>query len=164
MSINDKATPTNYELAFPKLPSGVASSLTESKELVLHIFGTVLPGLMVTPIEGQWLGATAQIGGVIEFNEWNFNFIVDEELNNWWILFKWITKIANKKDVFAGNSYDIDASLRILDNYKNTVAKVKFIDVWPKGLGDVILSYREGESILESSCDLSFLRFEIEKV
>jgi hypothetical protein len=160
----NKGNSTNFQIIFPKLP--VSNNLADSKELTLHIHGAVIPGVSVELIEGNWLGMVTEIGGPTLFEDWTASFAVDNELYNWHLLYQWLMLICNKKDNPAGevDDYKIDATLKITDNFNANILKIKFIDVWPKALGAVNLSYREGQSLLESDLTLSILRYEVERI
>lgn len=160
----NRSTPTNFQIVFPKLP--ISSSVGDSKELSLNIFGAVVPGVSVEPIEGQWQGMTTEIGGSTIFEDWTVSFVVDHELYNWHLLYKWLMAICNKKDNPTGNiqEYKIDAYTKVVNNFNQTILRVKYIDVWPKGLGAINFSYREGQSLLESDLTLSIMRYEVERI
>lgn len=162
--MRNRSTSTNFQIIFPKLPT--SSNLTDSKELTLHIFGAVIPGVSVELIEGNWMGMAAEIGGPSIFEDWTASFVVDNELYNWHLLYQWLMLICNKKDNPTGDvvDYKIDATLKITDNFNASILKIKFIDVWPKALGSVNLSYREGQSLLESDLTLSIVRYEVERI
>jgi hypothetical protein len=162
--IENRATASNYEIHFPLLPG--QGSLNNSKDLTLHIFGSVVPGFGLRPIETSWQGAKVFYAGVPDYEDWDVRFIVDEVFTNWQILYSWMTLVANKRDRFSNvdSVYQIDATLRIFDNFQKTVLKLKMIDIWPKHLGSVILTAREGANLLESSVSFQILRFESEPV
>ena len=160
----NRSTSTNFQCVFPKLPT--STDLLDSRELVLNIHGAVIPGLSVEIIESQWQGMSVEIGGATLFEDWTVSFIVDNELYNWHLLYQWMMLICNKSDIPCGSfpNYKIDAHIKVTNNFNQTILKIKFIDVWPKALGAVSFSYREGQSILESDLTLSITRYEVDRI
>jgi hypothetical protein len=158
----NKASSFSFELTLPVIPS--QRELAPNEELTLNIFDTIIPGLTLGLEENRWQGAkTTHTTGVMDFNQWNVNFGIDVDFKNWKMLFKWLTLINNNKDRYIKrhSEYTVDSTLLIMDNFKNNVFSLKFIDVWPISLGDVTLNYREGESNLECLLTLSYDRYEL---
>jgi len=163
ISVNlNKAIPASFNLAFPILPTEV--TLDGTKELVLNIFGTILPGLTLENVEGPWQGGRIQLQiGKITFDPWTVNFVVDSELKNWQTLNRWMFYINNNKDRFGvfPNEMAVDASLSIVDNFGGSVLSVTFKNVWIQQLGELTFSMRDGEANLESSATFQYDRYEI---
>lgn len=165
MSINinvNKATPTSYELVFPLIPTETAINATE--EFSLNIYGTIIPGLNLDSVEHRWMGAKFQSdSGNVTFDPWTVSFIVDSEFNNWKLLYRWITFINNNKDKFGEDpaNYVVDATLRVTDNFRKEVLRIHFINVWINMLGEITLTHREGETLLESTVNFAYDYFEI---
>ena len=155
----NKSSSGYWALYFPKLP--IPNEL--HRDFVLNIFGTGIPSISTNPIEHRWQGAVVKLpGGTMNFNEWTFNFIVDEKLLNWQILFKWLSFINNNKDKFLENypNYCISPTLQVLDNFKKSTLKLQFINAWPIRLGEITLNTRQDDTVLEGQCTLTYDRFE----
>jgi len=158
----NKSSPSNFELVFPKIPT--ETTIQASDEFTLNIFGTIIPGLNIDSTEYRWQFAkTIQASGNISFEPWSVNFIVDSQLLNWKLLYKWITYINNNKDSFDGihKNYVVDATLRIIDNFRNEILRILFVDIWPQTLGEIAFSHREGETVLECMASFAYDRFEL---
>jgi hypothetical protein len=162
--ITNRSTSTNFQVVFPKLPIG--DTLSDSKQLSLDVFGTIVPGINIEVIESRWQGMNVEIGGPALFEDWTISFIVDNDLYNWHLLYKWFMEICDKHINPTGNveDYKIDAFLKVTDNFDQTILRIKFIDVWPKALGAINFSYREGQSLLESDLTLSITRYAVERI
>ncbi len=163
--ILDKASPANFSLVLPNLPPDI--SIADTQELVINIFGTVIPGTSLDILEHYWIaGKMHTDSGLITFDPWTVDFIVDENLLNWQILFKWMTYINNNKDVRGRipQDYQIDATLRILDNFQGEILRIFFVNLWINTLGEVRFSTREGDTNLESQAQFVFDRFELREV
>lgn len=164
-SILNTASGNNFQLFFPVMP--FSNTIKDSRDLTLHIFGSVLPGVTLDVSPASWQGfETKRADGTLTFADLRVDFVVDENLINWLLIFNWMQNINNNKDK-AGNDpkiYAADANIIMYNNYNKPIAKFKLIDVFPYDLTEATLSYRDGESYLESSCSFAYTRFEIEKV
>lgn len=163
--ILDKASPTNFQLVFPNLPPDI--TIADTQELVINIFGTIIPGLSLDMIEHFWAGGKFHAdSGLITFDPWTVEFVVDENFNNWQILFRWLTYINNNKDRRGRipPEYTIDATLRVVDNFQQEILRIFFTNLWINLLGEVRFSTREGENNLESQAQFVYDRYELRDV
>lgn len=158
----NKATSSNFELIFPRIPTG--KTIREMEGLTLNIYQTVIPSLTLMTTDVFWQGGVAHqdIGG-ITYEPWLVNFTVDSKFQNWTTLYKWLTFINNNKDVYGRSTdqYKIDATLRILDNFRNEILAVDLVGMWINMLGEIQLTYREGTQNMESSANFIYDRYEI---
>jgi len=160
-TVLNNSSPTNFELCFPKLPSEL--TLDSADEFTLKIFNTIIPSLSLDIMEQRWMGAATQrASGNVVFEPWNIGFIVDVNFTNWQLLFNWITFINNAKDDYIDmhKNYSVDATLRVINNFQEEIFKLFFISVWPNSLGEISLSYREGEPVLECTAGFAYDYFE----
>jgi len=156
----NKLTAANFQLALPLIPS--ETSIRATDELILNTFGVVIPSINIDQEEQRWQGAKIIVpGGTITFDAFTTNFMVDDNLDNWKVLFDWITYINNNYNSFVGdyNNYVIDASLRLTDNFGTQTRLITFKNMWIQSLGEVTLSQREGEPVLECNATFSYDRF-----
>jgi len=157
-----KASPTNYSLAFPLLPAEI--TLSANKPLVLNIFSSVIPSLTLSEFELDWQGLKNKVvGSPLLFDQWNVNFVVDADFENWQILFNWMSYINDnyEKHMETHKNYSVDASLQIIDNFKEDVLSLNFVSIWPTNLGEVTLSQRDGETLIECTVNFSYDYFKI---
>jgi hypothetical protein len=162
--IINRATPVSYRLVIPLLPS--ETRLTATKELMLDIFGVIIPTVTLDTTEERWQEAKMLMAsGSVTFDAWGFSYIVDSNFKNWSVLFRWLTFINNNRDKMLERpqDYSVDCSLSIIDNFNKEVLRILFKNAWIQSLGEVSMSQREGESILESSSVLYFDRYEIQE-
>jgi len=158
----NKASSFSFELVFPLIP--VQTELKPNEEFILNIFETVIPGVTLDIAEENWMGGKAnRATGALTFEPWNVSFMVDSEFKNWQIILKWFMFINNNKDKYIDlqSNYAVDATLRILDNFQNQKFSLFFVDVWPNSIGEVSLTYREGETNLEAQVSFTYDRYEI---
>ncbi len=162
MSISlNKSSPNNFELYIPLLPG--CSSLDSSRSIMLNIHNVVIPGIANNSTEHAFMGSNIFFGGTVNFSEWTISFIIDENFENWQYLYNWLMLIFDKKENFNANcdDYSIDMTLNIVNNFKKTVLKLKFVGAFIFSLGDVTLSYRDNASIVESEASFYYRYYEI---
>ncbi len=158
----NKSTPSNFRLVFPLLPNQIA--IHASEELILNIHGTIIPGIGLEPGEVNWHMAKSKIAqGPIIFDEFQVDFIVDTEFKNWNVIWRWIEYISNFKTKLMEHyrNFSVDGSLQILNNFNSEILRISFVRMWPVNLGQVTLSNRDGESVLECSATFTYDYFEI---
>lgn len=158
----NKASTFSFELVFPLIP--IQTDLRANEEFTLNIYETVLPGVSMGIEDRRWQGGVIHLAsGELTFEPWNVNFVVDSEFKNWQILFKWLTFINNNKDKYIDipYNYTTDATLKIVDNFQNHKFSLFFVNVWPNSLGEISLTYREGEAIMDAQVSFTYDRFEI---
>lgn len=154
----NKASANTFHLVFPKLPI----STDGERELMLNINGTVIPSIAIGETTQHWMGGTRKFPeGNVQFGDWEMNFLVDEKLKNWQLLYSWMMYINNNKDKYVEYQFQTDATLQILDNYKNKILDLKIVNAWPTRLGQINMTYTEGNSYLQCSVALGFDRLEI---
>lgn len=161
ISLN-KASPNNFMLTFPLLPSQTLVSATGP--LVLNIFSAVLPSVSIASEEKSWQNTKVKgTSSNMEFDQWLVNFMVDDYFYNWKLLFDWMSYINNNKDKMAEKeiNFKVDASLILLNNFKEKILNVKFVGIWPVTLGEISMNQREGDMSLECMVNFNYDYFEI---
>jgi hypothetical protein len=161
----DKATPTNYQLIFPLIPT--ESSISANNPFVMNIHSAVIPSLSIAVNEMFWQGNKVRYDlNPIEFDPWLVSFVVDAQLLNWSLLFRWMSFINNNWNKISEyhDEYAVDVSMVITDNYGNSVLELIFVDIWPSTLGEISFSQREGDVILESTVNFNYDYFYVREV
>ncbi len=153
----DKGNPTTFKLSFPTVPG--TDSIADSKEFFLHLYETIVPEITLEPNENHWKGNRSYGSALgIDYGTWNTIFHIDENFENYSMVYNWMMKIRDGIEQFHGQNatdHQIDSSLNIMDNFNNSIAEFKFINIWPSTLGEISLSYQEGEALL--FCTVTFL-------
>jgi hypothetical protein len=153
----DKATPTNYQLIFPLIPT--ETTIGANNPFIMNIFSAIIPSLSMATEELRWQGNKTRHGmEPMEFDPWLVSFVVDSRLDNWKLLFKWMSYINNNYNKIAEqhHKYGVDAALVVTDNYSNHVLELRFIDIWPTTIGELSMSQREGDIVLESTINFNY--------
>lgn len=161
----NKASPDKFQIVFPIFP--VMEEVQKSREITLNIFGNIIPGVSHQDNEEHWMGALHHRPvGNLEYNQYTVSFMVDENWENWYFLYKWMEFINNNKDKFATAKPDLvsDSNVLIKDDFNNLVLIFTLYHMFPLSLEDVSLEYRNGESFLESSCSFVYDYYEVEKI
>jgi len=162
ISLN-KASPTNFVLSFPLLPT--QTTLSGGIPLVLNIFSAVVPSLTLTSEEKMWQNAKVKgVQSPMEFDQWLVNFVVDDYFQNWKILFDWMSYINNNRDKMMEQerNFKVDASLILLNNFKVKILNITFVGIWPTTLGEVSMNQREGDIALESMVNFNYDYFKVD--
>ena len=158
MNLN-KSTSTEYQFVLNRLPNNIH----DMDELRLNIYNITLPGVSLNQQEMPWQGKHAQmhLGGVT-FDPLNINYLVDSEFKNWRVLFNWIMFIADNKEKPSAdaNSYVVDGSLLIMDNFNKVHTTISYKNLWIQTLGELSFSIRDGESFIESSATMMYDYYE----
>jgi len=158
----NKATPTNFELVFPLIPT--QTGIGANMELSLNIHSVILPAVSINPIEIDWQGARHKMHGTpMDYEIMNVQFNVDASFKNWKLLYYWMNFISNGKDKMAEfhKEYAIDTSLKIINNFNQNILAVKFASMWPTNIQEVSFSYKEGEVLLESGATFVYDYFQV---
>lgn len=158
----NKATNQNFQLIFPKIPT--EATIRGSEILTLNIHGTVVPSMTLGTVENSWQGGQYPMAiAPITYEPWYTNFEVDSDFDNWHKLYKWINYINNNKDTYDRNpgNYWVDATLHLVDNFDKPVLNVGIYNIFPTMLGEISLSYREGETNVQSSVSFAYTRYDV---
>ena len=130
--------------------------------LQFAIYGTVVPEITVPALEIRYAGSTLynSTHSKNPFPPVTVNFTIDNEYNNYWVIYKWLDLLHNEKtglfdkdslidnDIFA--EYQTDITIFGLDEFDNQRIKFKYVKAFPTTLGGVTYNYRDGGEI-ESS-------------
>ena len=152
----------NFQLVFPTLP--FTSDLVYSKQLSLQLINTGIPDLSLNKDILNWNGK--HINSIItdlSFGDLDITFLIDENFDNWKIIYDWIININNNQNITGKNlkEYTTDASLIVYNNFNKPILSLSFINVFPTNLGRVELSFRDGENFLECTATFSHDYFRI---
>jgi len=139
-------------------------------QLQYSIYGTVVPETAVPEVDLVYSGQTAKFTSYTKspYKSITVNFTVDNEFNNWWVLWYWLNVLNDSKestynynglvspDKFINlNNYQTNISVYGLDEYNNKKIQWYYIKAFITNLGEITYNYRDGEQI-ESSFTFAF--------
>jgi len=149
--------PTGFKLEIPKIPN-----------TTFFCQSVNIPGIAISEVEQQTVfNPVLYPGGKVEHENFTASFIVNENLENWLEVYKWIRSCSTYKNyddvVPMDKSLVSDAILFILSSKNNLIAKVSFQGLFPKSLSSIDFDYGDTElEALNASVDFAFTSFEVE--
>jgi len=153
--------------------------------LQFSVYGAVIPSVTVPEITEQYAGQSIKLSSHRRpaYNNVTVKFTIDNNFNNYWIIYKWLDLLNNDKesvfdlDNIAGtrssSNRDKNASLTPPDLYMTDMTlfakdefdknKVKFTykNAFPVSLGQIDYNYRT-ETEIETSFEFAFSQLLVE--
>lgn len=136
--------------------------------LQFSVYGVEIPKVAVADVEGRYSGQTFHFTSHKRpaYDNVNVKFTIDNQFNNYWVIYKWINLLNNNQEGFfhAENIpivelpyelYSTNITVFGLDEYDNRVIQFDFIGVIPVSLGGITYNYRDSSEI-ETEFDFSF--------
>lgn len=190
-SITNKARADKFLLVVTMPPvlkdinTNILSPRTQDKiqedALQFSIWGVVVPSVSVPKQDLRFAGQGYNVTGQSrpEYPPISVNFTIDNNFNNYWVLWKWLDSMNKIKDSgmdshFADKNIDKNPTLLenkytdyqttmtvyALDEYNNKVAKFDYTNSFITELGEIRYNYRT-ETELESSFTFVFNQMDI---
>ena len=144
-----------------------ANQLTNGK---YSIYGTIVPETTIPEVDLLYSGQTAKLTSYTRsaYKSVTVNFTVDNQFNNWWVLWYWLNVINDSKEStynynqltspenFANlNNYQTNITVYGLDEFDNKKIQWDYIKSFITNLGEITYNYRDGDQI-ESSFTFAF--------
>ena len=154
------------------LPSALRKrSLTDPtlniKKLEMSIFGTTIPQVSVPPVDTRILGQSVKFTSLNrpEYAPLNINFIVDNQFQNYYLLWRWLTIYNDPKmSGYTGpddpestpeTEYQTTFSILGLNEYNSPAIEFQFHNAFLTGLGPITYDYKGSEQI-ECTAEFTF--------
>ena len=177
-SILNKAKKDKFLLVFT-LPKALRETNTRDNlervdEKIIHdalqfsIFGTIVPQVQVNAIEESYSGQVFKFSGHHRptYSNITVNFVVDNQFNNYWVIYKWINLMNHNKEAFFHrdqmplanapfSEYATNFTVYGLDEYDNRKIQFDYIGVVPVSLGAINYNYQDPSQI-DSTFEFSF--------
>lgn len=139
-----------------------STSTLKEESMQLSIYGTIVPEIIVPALLVRYTGSTLYTSTHQKepYPAVTVKFTVDNEYNNYWVIYKWLNLLHDEKtgtfdktnlisdDVFL--DYQTDISIYGLDEYENNRIKFTYTKAVPTAVGGITYSYRDAAEI-ESS-------------
>lgn len=167
MSLHNQANITNFLFDIPD------AGLTRGFQL--NIQTALIPGIRISPTNvpsgSMGLGRANVPGSSMEFDPLVVRFLVDENLDSWLEMYRWMLIINNYLTLHNSAWDKGDAklpdhvTLNILDNCKkNIVLSIHYYGAWCSELGEIEFSYtEEGNPAITCTATFNYKYFQVEK-
>ena len=138
--------------------------------LQYSIYGTIVPETTIPEVDLLYSGQTTKLTSYTRsaYKSVTVNFTVDNQFNNWWVLWYWLNVINDSKEStynynqltspenFANlNNYQTNITVYGLDEFDNKKIQWDYIKSFITNLGEITYNYRDGDQI-ESSFTFAF--------
>jgi hypothetical protein len=114
-------------------------------------------------------------GNKLEYSEFKVTFLVDEQLQSWYELYKWMLAIASPKSLTERNtlnqlqnqftskaSYYSDASLTIMSALNNPLLRINYQRMFPIELSDIDFdTQKSADNIVTATATFRYEYFDI---
>lgn len=137
--------------------------------LQFSIFGTIVPDVQVPAIETKWAGSNIYISSHARppYPPSTVNFTIDNQFNNYWIMYQWLNlmrddkegafggitdarDLISQKDIISVSKYSTTFNVFGKDEFNNDVIKFEYFNAFPTQLGGINYSY-QGSDLINSS-------------
>ena len=134
---------------------------------------TTIPGISANPIERPTMfNKVYETPDELSYNNFDFSFIIDENMNNFLEVFNWMTSITAPKnfDQFrqlkeSKEGIISDISIVVLNSNKNSSIKINFKNCFPISLSEIILDTTQSDvQYPTATVTFQYDYYEIEKV
>lgn len=136
--------------------------------LQFSIYGTVIPAINVSTVEQSYSGQVFKFSGHHrpQYSNITVNFVIDNQFNNYWVIYKWINLVNHNKEAFfykeqmplkasPFEDYATNFTIYGLDEYDNKKIQFDYIGVVPVSLGSINYNYQDAQQI-DSTFEFSF--------
>lgn len=177
-SVLNKAKKDKFLLVFTLPPALLKSNARENPdrldEKIVHdslqfsIYGTVVPTVTVNTVETPYSGQVFKFTGYHrpQYNNVMVNFVIDNQFNNYWVIYKWINLMNHNKEAFfykdqqplvnaPFSDYATNFTVFGLDEYDNRKIQFDYIGVVPVSLGSINYNYQDPTQA-DSTFEFSF--------
>ena len=130
--------------------------------LQFSIYGTIVPAITVPAIEIRYSGSTLYNSSHSKqpYPPVTVNFTIDNQYNNYWVIYKWLNLLHDEKSGTYNNSnitederftsYQTDLTIYGIDEFNNEKIKFIYTKAFPTDIGGITYNYRDSGEI-ESS-------------
>jgi hypothetical protein len=144
--------------------------------LQFSIYGTVVPQIQVPAIPVNYSGSAMHISSQVHpaYPPITVNFTVDNQFNNYWVIYTWLNALRNYTDGTYATSiqdgvrangnmllkdYATDMTVFGLDEYNNEIVKWTYKRAFPTSLGEISFNNRSPGEI-DTTLQFAFAEIE----
>lgn len=134
------AEPKNF-FAGNKFKFTLSGSRWRNNQFELMVTGINIPGFQLGIVNhGTPIKQLERPGDSISFNDVSIEFLISEDLTEWKELFNWFRDLRDFNETVFDNEIVADGTLILLSNKNNPTMGIKFTDMFPYNLSDIVLS------------------------
>jgi len=144
--------------------------------LQFSVYGVVVPKIQVPAIALNYSGSPIHITSRTHptYAPVNVNFTIDNQFNNYWVIYTWLNTLRNAKTGLYGEpsnanefltsetrlkDYAADFTVIAKDEYENDVIKWVYKHAFPTNLGEITYNHRTSTEI-ETTFEFVFAEVE----
>ena len=144
--------------------------------LQFAVYGTVVPQIQVPAIPVNYSGSAMHISSQVHpaYPPITVNFTVDNQFNNYWVIYTWLNALRNYNDgTYATSIHDLpkasgnmllkdyatDMTVFGLDEYNNEIVKWTYKRAFPISLGEISFNNRTASEI-DTTLQFAFAEIE----
>lgn len=179
-SVLNKAHKDKFRMVvtLPKALRDINVSQNRANDKVLRdslqfsVYGVLSPAVNVPAVEIKFGGQSFNYTSFArpDYDNISVNFTVDNEYNNYWVIYKWINLLNNNTEGFfyaekypvenaPYSEYATNITVYGLDEYNNPRIQFNYIGCLPIGLGEIAYNNRDDGQI-ESIFQFAFSQLE----
>lgn len=168
-AVTSPLQPTKFQLLFPRI--NTVSYFCQKVNI---------PGVSTTaPYQPTPFANIPRPGDKLVFNEFSVDFIVDEEMWNWQIIYDWLRgltfpcsfeeyKNLNRQSIYSLHSerpQESEGYLNILSGINVAKVKLKFENIFPVSLSDIWMdTTSSADNTLVATCSFKYHIYNIERL
>lgn len=147
-------SPDRFQIRFDNLPN-----------IHFRLTAAPIPGMsIVAPKVGTTAPQKLQmLGNNVEFSPMNITFVVDENMDNWLEVLRWIKRTVESDDL-EEDGILANASIVVLDSDLKEVVQCHLRDCVPNALSDIFLSVNDDSPQVVSTLTLEYSTFKIQGI
>jgi len=161
MSSNNYLSPLNFRVSIERIPN---IEYTAQK--------VNIPSLSAPNVNtGSPIGALYQAGGSITFDDLSLSFIINEDMDNYLEIHKWLTGINTPQSTDQYRKFDTTENIKsdiivtIQNSHKNSNMRIHYRDCFPISISDVQLDITTSDiDYPEATVIFKYNYFTIEKI
>lgn len=144
-----------------------ANDTIMQNSLQFSVAGVVVPSIVVDPVEVPFSGQSFNFTSFKrpDYSNVSVTFKIDNQYNNYWVIYKWISLLNNAKEGFfyaerpglrhgPGNKpyeeYATDVTIFGLDEYNEKKIQFTYVGCVPVSLGEISYDYKDSSEIASS--------------
>lgn len=160
-------------LALPKAMREINVSSARANDSIMQhalqfsVYGIVAPAIVVDPVEIPFSGQSFNFTSFKrpDYSNIRVDFKLDNEYNNYWVIYKWLNLCNNYKEGFfyaerpalrqgpglePYSEYATDITVYGLDEYNEKKIQFTYVGAVPVSLGEINYNYQSSDEITSS--------------